>query len=242
MKIIKYIKISNNRYKIILESNETIILYENVILKYELLLKKEISNIEEILKFNQKYTLYDKCLSYINKKNRSEQEVRTYLKKYTTNFEDIEDIILKLKKNNFLNTSLYIKNYIHDKIYLGFDGPLKIKKDLLNLGFLEDDILLEIKVLDDNLIFDRITKYINKHLKINKKSIYAFKNKMLFNLLNLGYLREDIFNCLNNISFDDTSLKQTEYEKLKQKYSKKYKGFELEQIIKKKLYEKGYRN
>lgn len=242
MKIIKYIKISNNRYKIILENKETIILYENVILKYELLLKKEISNIEEILKFNQKYTLYDKCLSYINKKNRSEQEVRTYLKKYTTNFEDIEDIILKLKKNNFLNTSLYIKNYIHDKIYLGFDGPLKIKKDLLNLGFLEDDILLEIKVLDDNLIFDRITKYINKHLKINKKSIYAFKNKMLFNLLNLGYLREDIFNCLNNISFDDTSLKQTEYEKLKQKYSKKYKGFELEQIIKKKLYEKGYRN
>lgn len=241
MKIVKYIKISNDKYKIILENKETITLYEDVILKYELLLKKEITNIEEIFKYNQKYALYEKSLSYINKKIRSEQEIRTYLKKYTTNSHDIEDIILKLKENNFLNSSLYIKSYIHDKIYLSFDGPLKIKNDLLNLGFFEDDILLELEIFDDNLIKERITKYINKQLKVNKKSIYVFKNKMFFNLINLGYLREDIIKYLNNINFDDNDLKEKEYEKLKKKYSKKYKGLELEQIIKRKLYEKGYR-
>ena len=37
MKIIKYIKVSKSKYKIILEYNETITLYEDVILKYELL-------------------------------------------------------------------------------------------------------------------------------------------------------------------------------------------------------------
>lgn len=241
MKIVKYIKISNNKYKIILENKETITLYEDVILKYELLLKKEITDLEEIFKYNQKYALYEKSLSYINKKIRSEQEIRTYLKKYTSNSHDIEDIILKLKENNFLNSSLYIKSYIHDKIYLSFDGPLKIKNDLLNLGFFEDDILLELEIFDDNLIKDRITKYINKQLKVNKKSIYVFKNKMLLNLINLGYLREDIIKYLNNINFDDNDLKEKEYEKLKKKYSKKYKGLELEQIIKRKLYEKGYR-
>ena len=240
MKIVKYIKISNDKYKIILENKETITLYEDVILKYELLLKKEITNIEEIFKYNQKYALYEKCLSYINKKIRSEQEIRTYLKKYTTNYDDIEDIIIKLKENNFLNSSLYIKSYIHDKIYLSFDGPLKIKNDLLNLGFFEDDILLELEIFDDNLIKDRITKYINKQLKVNKKSIYVFKNKMLLNLINLGYLREDIIKYLNNINFNDNDLKEKEYEKLKKKYSKKYKGLELEQIIKRKLYEKGF--
>ena len=101
--------------------------------------------------------------------------------------------------------------------------------------------MLELEIFDDNLIKDRITKYINKQLKVNKKSIYVFKNKMLINLINLGYLREDIIKCLNNINFDDNDLKEKEYEKLKKKYSKKYKGLELEQIIKRKLYEKGYR-
>ena len=101
--------------------------------------------------------------------------------------------------------------------------------------------MLELEIFDDNLIKDRITKYINKQLKVNKKSIYVFKNKMLFNLINLGYLREDIIKYLNNINFDDNDLKEKEYEKLKKKYSKKYKGLELEQIIKRKLYEKGYR-
>ena len=47
---------------------------------------------------------------------------------------------------------------------------------------------------------------------------------------------------LDNISFDDTSLKEKEYAKLKLKYSKKYSGYELEQVIKRKLYEKGYRD
>ena len=74
------------------------------------------------------------------------------------------------------------------------------------------------------------------------QSEYTFKNKMLLNLLNLGYLKEDIMSYLDNISFDDTSLKEKEYVKLKLKYSKKYSGYELEQVIKRKLYEKGYRD
>ena len=68
MKIIKYIKSGKNKYKLLLDNNEEIILYENIILKEELLLKKEIDNLESILKKNEEYSLYDKVLSYINKK------------------------------------------------------------------------------------------------------------------------------------------------------------------------------
>lgn len=240
MKIIKYIKVSKSKYKIILEDNETITLYEDVILKYELLLKKEIIDLNSILEFNKKYELYDKVLSYINKKIRCEREIITYLKKYTTDDNLINEIILKLKSNNVLNEENYITSFIHDKIYLTLDGPVKIKNDLLNLGFEEDMVIDNLKVFDQNLIEERINKYLNKQIKANKKSNYIFKNKMLLNLLNLGYTKENITRCLDNISLDDTSSCEKEKEKLYKKYEKKYSGYELDMIVKRKLYEKGY--
>lgn len=240
MKIIKYIKVSKSKYKIILEDNETITLYEDVILKYELLLKKEIIDLNSILEFNKKYELYDKVLSYINKKIRCEREIITYLKKYTEDDNLINEIILKLKSNNVLNEENYITSFIHDKIYLTLDGPVKIKNDLLNLEFDEDMVIDNLKVFDQNLIEERINKYLNKQIKTNKKSNYIFKNKMLLNLLNLGYSKEDITRCLDNISLDDALSYEKEKEKLYKKYEKKYSGYELDMIVKRKLYEKGY--
>ena len=63
---------------------------------------------------------------------------------------------------------------------------------------------------------------------------------MLLNLLNLGYSKEDITSCLDNLSLDDTSTYEKEKEKLYKKYEKKYSGYELDMIVKRKLYEKGY--
>lgn len=242
MKIKKYIKQGLNKYKVVLEDNTSIVLYEDIILKYELLLKKEISNLDTILKENNKYELYDKCLNYLNKKLRSESEIKKYLQKYTSNQLEIDNIINKLKENNYLNNKLYIKSYINDKFYLTLEGPTKIKKDLINLELPENDILDELTIFNQEVIKERIEKYLTKQERINKKNLYTFKNKMLLNLLNLGYLKEDIMSYLDNISFDDTSLKEKEYTKLKLKYSKKYSGYELEQVIKRKLYEKGYRD
>lgn len=44
MKIIKYKKLSNNRYKIYIENNEEYIFFEDVILKYNLLITKEFND------------------------------------------------------------------------------------------------------------------------------------------------------------------------------------------------------
>lgn len=242
MKIKKYIKTGSNKYKVILENDESIILYEDVILKFELLLKKEIEDLCVIKNYNEKFSLYDKTLGYISKKLRCEKEIRNYLSNYTTNQDDIDNIIKKLYDNKILDNKLYIKNYINDKIYLTLEGPNRIKNDLINLGF--DSYLVEDELIEFNqeLIQERINKYINKQLKVNKKSLYVFKNKMLFNLINLGYENNDILKVLNKVSLDEDNLKSKEEEKLRKKYSRKYDGYELENIIKRKLFEKGYRD
>lgn len=241
MKIKKYEHISKNKYKVYLDNNENIVLYEDIILKYDLLIKKEIIDIDLITKENEKYELYDKVLGYINKKIRCESEIRNYLKKYTTD-DYIDMIIKRLYKNKLLDDNLYIKSYIHDKINFTNDGPIKIKKNLIDLGMesnLVDDLLIE---YSNTLQKERISNYIDKNLKSNSKSLYAFKQKMLINLLNLGYYKEDIIDYLDKIKIDEDELKEKEKNKLIKKYSKKYQGIELEMFIKRKLYEKGYRN
>ena len=45
MKILRYEKHGKNKYKVFLENYDYLILYEDIILKYELLLKCEIENI-----------------------------------------------------------------------------------------------------------------------------------------------------------------------------------------------------
>ena len=242
MKIIKYQKSGKKKYRVYFSNGKSLLLFEDVILKFDLLLKKEVKDLSSLITYNEKYELYDKTLSYINKKLRSEKEIRKYLEKYTDDNNLIEEIIKSLKEKGFLNSNLYIKSYVHDRLYLSLDGPIKIKNDLEKLGFREEDINNELEIFDDELIKERILKYLNKQQKSNKKSLYVFKNKMLLNLVGLGYSRYDILKYLDNIKVDDNNLKEVEREKLRKKYEKKYKGYELELIIKKKLYEKGFRD
>ena len=141
---------------------------------------------------------------------------------------------------DYLNDNYYAKCYILDHINLSIDGPLKIIKHLENLDISYNDYR-EYLNYDEEFWKDRIKNYINKQLKINKKSIYLFKNKMLINLINLGYDKELINSCLNNITMENQDdLKNKEIEKLRVKLSRKYTGDELERKIKEKLYQKGF--
>ena len=59
MKIIKYQKLNGNKYNVYLDNHEKIKLYEDVIIKEELLLKKEIDDIDKLLELNSKYEIYE---------------------------------------------------------------------------------------------------------------------------------------------------------------------------------------
>ncbi len=241
MKIKKYKKVGKNKYKVILENEEELVLYEDIILKQELLLKREIEDIKQIEKENNQYELYDKVISLISKRIRCEKEIRNYLKKYTNDLEEIENIIKKLYEDGLLNKELFMKSYLHDKMSFTNDGPLKIKKNLIDFGFNNfeiEDLLIE---FNQDLQKEKIKKYIEKNLKSNKKSLYIFKQKMLLNLINLGYEKDDIIKFLDKVSIEEENLKEKEIEKIKKKYSKKYEGIDLDRIIKQKLYEKGFR-
>ena len=240
MKIIKYKKLSKNRYKIFLESSETLTLHEDIILKYNLLINKQIDDIDKIKKDNNNYLVYDLALNYISVKMRCEKEIKEYLKKKQIEDELIDKTIIKLKENGYINDRLYVKSFIIDKINLNKYGPNKIKQELLKLNIDDEIINEEIDNINHKDIINNLEYLIDKKIKVNKTCAgNVLKQKILNEFINKGYSKEDIIDILDNKDLSNDELYEKEYNKLYNKYSKKYSDEQLGYIIKQKLYQKG---
>ena len=240
MKINKIKKLSNNRYKIELD-NDSIILYEDVIIDNNILYKKEID--EDLLKKINKENIYDeaynKTLKYVMTKMRSINEVEIYLNKMEISYTNKKSIIKKLKNINLLNDQLYAEAYISDKINLTSDGPFKIKKYLLSQKIDSSIIDSIIEQYDDSIFEEKIIKIIKKKKNI-KYSDYIFKQKLLVYLTNLGYSKEQVIPVLNTINTDNSDIIKKEYNILYTKLAKKYEEPKLSYEIKNRLYKKGF--
>ena len=99
LKISKIKKTSSGKYNLILENNEKITTYDDVILKNNLLYNKEL-NSEELNKVNtdtRYYDIYNKCIKLISTRYRSEKEIIDYLNKNNIDDEKKSIIISDLK-------------------------------------------------------------------------------------------------------------------------------------------------
>ena len=239
MKIIKFKKDKGNKYKIYLDNDLIIDLYDDVIIKYNLISNKNINNklFEEITTYNTFLDGYYKAVKLINKRLRTKKEIENYLTKQNIKKEEINKIINLLEKDNYLNQDLYIKSYISDQYNLTLNGPIKIKKDLNNLG-INKDIDNYLNKYDWNVKIDKI---INKKIKFNNKlSNNALKNKIINDIINLGYEKEIIEKKLETIVLNDKDILIKELNKIKNKYEKKYKDNELKYKVINYLYRKGF--
>lgn len=243
MKILKYKKLKDNKYEIILDNGLNLKIYDDLIIKYDLLLKKNITD-EELKKIKEEVdslSAYYNALKYLTKKLRCEKEIRQYLSKNYDN-NTINETLNKLKEQGYLNDEIYIKSYIIDHYNLTSDGPYKIKKDLINLGFIEEKILLELDNISDDEWEDKLKRIITKKIKVNHQyGSNKLKEKLLYDMSNIGYAKwmiEDAFSYLDFGSSDDILNK--EFNKWYLKYSKKYEGTQLYYQLKNKLLSKGF--
>lgn len=242
MKIEKYKHLGSGKYKIFI-GDDSYIIYEDIILKYSILGKNEISKdeLKLYLKDNKFYDAYYRSVSYINKKLRSKLEIKKYLSRDFTKAV-IDKVIKKLSEDGYLKEDVYASAYINDQINLKMAGPLKIKDDLLKLGIHKDIIEEQITVYTKDIEYEKIRKLIKKDINLNKnKSAIMLKNKILISLINKGFAKHDIETCIEEFSFDDEEIYKKEYEKAYKKLSQKYSGKELEYKVKMKMYQKGFK-
>lgn len=244
MKIKSFKKLKDNRYKIKIENEEDIILYDDIILKYGLLLTKKITEKElnVIQKENTSLECYYKAIKYLAGKNRSKKEVISYLKRFQYESKDIDYAIMKLEEKNYLNEDNYLTAYINDQIHLTNNGPLKIKRKLIDLGLTESDIDIKLNQVDNKIWQEKLEKIINKKVSSNKKDgANKIKEKILYNCINEGFKKEDILNILEKIQMPNNSnALEKEANKLYIKLSRKYENKELYFQLKGKLLTKGF--
>ena len=241
MKIEK-IKKTGKKYKILLSDGSEIKTYDDVILNYGLLYHKtiDIDLLNKINNDNNYYEIYYKTVNYITKRLRSEKEINEYIDKNNVIEKDKEKLIKKLKEINLINDVNFTRAYIADKVNLSNVGLDKLRSELLNHNIPSDLIDSELAKVDTDLIKEKLKKLINKKVKNSKYTGYKLKFKVVNELINLGYDKDQILELYDNVSVDNTENIKNEYNKLYKKLSVKYKDKELERRIKTKLYNRGF--
>lgn len=237
MEITNYKKVKNSQYEITFENGTTIFLYEDTIIKYNLLFHKNISEKElgNIIKENDKLEAYYLSVKYLNNKMRTTLEIKKYLQKKDYSNIVIDNTISILKKQGYLDDNKFIESYINDQYHLTNNGPEKIKNNLIRLGIDESKIFI------NKDFTSKIKNIIAKKTKVNNNlSTTALKLNIANYLYNLGYNREMFQEYLDNINTNDDEFINKDYEKLYNKYKNKYDEYKLNLFLKDKLYQKGY--
>lgn len=242
MLITRIEKLKNNKYKLTIDG-ENITTFDYVILDNNLLYKKHIDKelYKKIIEDTNFYNIYNVVVKYILKKRRSEKEINEYLTKYNLENNKKDIIISKLKSINLIDDIGFCKAYINDNIYLSKKGINKIKNELLNHNISLNIIEQELNNIDNDLFDEKLNKLVIKKINTNHKYSNIFlKQKILNDMINLGYEKEKILKIINNNIKEDSNFLEKEFEKLYIKLSKKYNNLELYKNIKSKLLYKGF--
>lgn len=204
MKIEKYKKLKDDKYRLTFDNGTVLDIYEDVILKNNLLYKKQIdiNFLNNIENDNNYYNAYNIALKYISIRLRSVNEIEVYLKKKGISMEVIESTIERLEYNKILNDDIFAQAFIKDKLNFTSMGKYKLVNELSKLKVSNDIINKYISEIDDDVWYTRMEKLINKYLKSNRKySGNILKNKVYTYLVNLGYEKNMVINILNDYEF-----------------------------------------
>ena len=244
MKIEKFKKRPNGLYTIYLDNLNSYDLYEEIILKYELLITKSIEEdeLDKIIEDNKNYESYYEALKTLKRTIKTKEEIKKLLTEKKYSKESIDFTITTLEKQGYINDKSYSKSYVHNAIITTNKGPRKIEQELIKKGVIPLDYNEAIDEFTNFLEKEKIEKLISKKIKSNhNKSAKVLKQKLQLDLINNGFHQDIIKEVLNSTDIEENNdIAKKEYQKYYNKLSKKYSGKELEYKLKQKMYSLGF--
>jgi regulatory protein len=152
--------------------------------------------------------LWNRILWYISKRERCEKEIRDYIANKIRNSkfeirnekEQIEEIINKLTKLDFLNEDRFTRAYVHDSYQLKNKGKNRIKQELKNKRIDEltiEKYLNEIESSDEE---DKARDFAKKRHELIKNLPQEAQKRRLFGaLVRRGYQPHLAFKIIDEI-------------------------------------------
>ena len=132
--------------------------------------------------------LWNKVLRHVARRERSEKEVREYIQKIITNYKlritnGQEEIIQKLKQQDFLNEERFVKAYIHDSIELQNKGKHRIKFELEKRGIDENIIDKYLSKIEEGDELEKALEFAKRRYEFMKKLPVLTQKRRLYGLL-----------------------------------------------------------
>lgn len=247
MKIERFKKLPQGRYRLYLEKNHVYDFYEEIILQYQLLLSKEIS--QETLSLCQKenkiWDSYYSSLKLLNKVAKTKKELTIYLSAHDYNEKEIAFAIERLESQGYLDDSSYAKSFVHRQLSTTTKGPLRVKRELAQKGIAIEIIEEVMEEYTAEKELEKLEKIVSKKVQSNhNKSSSLLKRKLVAELSREGFQQEFIKTVCEKFitSTDELNIAKQEYKKIKQRLQKKYTGKELDYKVKQKLYALGFKD
>ena len=191
---------------------------------------------------------YQKCIRRLTIKDRTRKEMYDWLEKNTElSIENINGIIEKLEKNNYIDDSRFVYSQIMTlKSHL--QGRKKIERSLLKRGVAIELISEALAHEDDYDQLNLAIRYAERiQTTIRGKSLKYKKQVMKQKMLQQGYTMDIVDETLSRLSFiseerDELSHLRKQAIKIRNRYQKKYPTTQLRMRTQKYLMTQGYKS
>lgn len=202
---IEYQKNNKDRVSIYLDDNYAFGIDLNIMIKYSLAKNIELEDefIDEILIAEEKIKTYNYALSILSITAKSEKQLRDKMleKGYDNNF--INNAIIKLKQQKYLDDERYSEMLINNKINISKHGKRKIKEALYEKGIDRETIDKKISQISEEDELERAfilgAKKLNtlKEEDTRKKSL-KLSNYLITKGFDFSVVKKAVSKLLNN--------------------------------------------
>ncbi|NOZ46820.1 MAG: RecX family transcriptional regulator [Chlorobi bacterium] len=142
-----------------------------------------------------------KAMLLCSRKEYCVLEIASKLKKWEIKETKIDEIIVALKKEKFIDENRYAEFFVHDKIWINKWGKRKVAYQLRLKKIPEKIIATSLNKIEsgkyENLIYSELIK---KMKNINTKEVLKIKSKLLNFGLNRGYESEIVYRFIDKIA------------------------------------------
>lgn len=240
-------KNTKDRYNIFLDEKFAFGVDEEVLIRFDLRKGKELSELDliQIQHEDEIRKAFNAAIQFLSYRMRSEQEVRTYLKKKEWDEPVVEAVVQKLYERKYLDDKEFACAYVRTQINGGKKGPNIISQELKEKGISSIHIEYALEEYKVDQQIEHAINLGNKVVKQNQKhSQRILKQKIEQFLLTKGFSFDIISIALEEVKYekdeaDEWQALRAQADKLQRKY-RELEGFEYEQKMKQALFRKGF--
>lgn len=245
-------KKNKGRYNIFIEKDGKeeygFSLEEETLINEGLYKNQEVAHetIDRLMRVDDLNKAYSRALNYLSYRMRSTKELSQYLSDKEIDQEQINEIIVRLKKQKLLDDQAFADAFVRTKMNTSSNGPERIRTDLFKKGIKGEIVDRALLHFSEDIQKERIEQWVNKQTKKTTRNSHRQSvQKIEQQLVRKGFDLSVIKQTTQEMSLEKDEQEEWQAliyqgERALKRYQTKSEGFELQQKIKASLYQKGF--